>query len=162
MAKAREIRGLSCDEPFRSAAGKILWTRFEELMSFREQVLKPVDARAAEEAVHDMRVASRRLRASLEVFVDVFPRAGFRNMLRSVKDLADTLGEVRDIDVLVDRLRASRKGKASTQRQALDSLIAEIEGNRDTARARLKTTIENLEQRDFPRRFALFVARETV
>src|SRR5271165_4577400 len=110
MAKAREIRGLSCDDPFKTAAGKILWTRFEELLSFREQVLKPAGPDASVEAIHDMRVASRRLRASLEVFVDVFPRAPYRVMLRTIKDLADGLGEVRDIDVMVERLAASRKG----------------------------------------------------
>jgi len=49
MARARQIRGLACDEPFRTAAGKILWTRFEELMSFRDEVLKSKDPATAED-----------------------------------------------------------------------------------------------------------------
>src|SRR5271165_5263601 len=107
MAKAREIRGLSCNDPFKTAAGKILWTRFEELLSFREQVLKPASAEASVLAIHDMRVASRRLRAALEVFVDVFPKNAHGVMLGTIKDLADGLGEVRDIDVMVERLSAT-------------------------------------------------------
>jgi CHAD domain-containing protein len=162
MARAREIRGLTCDEPFRTAAGKILWTRFEELMSFRDQVLKPKDASSAADAIHDMRVASRRLRASLEVFVDVFPAKPFRTMLKSVKTLADDLGHVRDADVMMERLKDSRKGKPPAQRQALDGIIADLKVARGDAQERLEQAIEDLESRDFPRRFALFVAQDTV
>jgi CHAD domain-containing protein len=162
MARAREIRGLACDEPFRTAAGKILWTRFEELISFRDQVLDSKDAAAAEESVHDMRVASRRLRAALEVFVDVFPKRSFRLMLKTVKALADALGEVRDIDVMVGRLKSSRKGKSPAQRQALDGIIAGLEARRQGARDQLEKTLDELDRKDFPRRFAVFVAQETV
>lgn len=162
MARAREIRGLSCDEPFRTAAGKVLWTRFEELMSFRDRVLKPAGPSDAEEAVHDMRVASRRLRAALEVFVDVLPRRQYKVMLGSVKLLADALGEVRDVDVLVERLRNSRKGKSPAQRYALDGIIHDLESRRLGARRFLESTIEDLEAGDFPRRFAIFVAQDTV
>lgn len=162
MARAREVGGLRCDESFRTAAGKILWTRFDELMSFQEAVLKPKNNSAAEEAVHDMRVASRRLRASLEVFAAVFPKSSFRAMLKSVKLLADNLGEIRDVDVLVKRLASSRKGRSEAQRMALDSMIAELESHRQGARDRLEATIEDLEKNDFPRRFVVFVARETV
>lgn len=162
MARARDVRGLSCDEPFRTAAGKILWTRFDELMSYREDVLKIKDKAVAEELVHDMRVASRRLRAAMEVFVDVFPRRSYRGMLKNVKLLADSLGEIRDIDVLVKRLDSSRKGKPVAQRVVLDSMVAELEAQRKAARDRLEATIVDLEKTDFPRRFAVFVARETV
>jgi CHAD domain-containing protein len=162
MARALEVRGLSCDEPLRTAAGKILWTRFGEMVAYRDRVLRPANASDAEEAVHDMRVASRRLRAALEVFVDVFPKRTFRPMLSNVKLIADALGEVRDIDVMVGRLQQSRRGKPLAQRQALDAIIADLESTRASLREQLETTLDNLERRDFPRRFAVFVAQETV
>lgn len=162
MARAREIKGLTCEEPFRTAAGKILWTRFEELISFRDQVVKPADAHAAEEAVHDMRVASRRLRAALEVFVNVFPKRAFRSMLDSVKMLADALGEVRDLDVMIGRLSDSRKGKPLAQRRALDDIIHELESRRLGARDRLEKTLDDLDRRGFSRRFAASIAQETI
>jgi CHAD domain-containing protein len=93
MAAPRPILGLTCDEPFRSAAGKILWTRFEEMMSFRDAALE------GSAGVYDMRVASRRLRAVLEVFAPCFPKGPYRSVLRDVKRLADALGERRDPDV---------------------------------------------------------------
>jgi CHAD domain-containing protein len=159
VAKAREIYGLSCDETFPSAAGKILWTRFEELMSFRDQIMEPASSIEAVDAVHDMRVASRRLRASLEAFVDIFPNGQYKRMLGAIKRLADSLGGIRDIDVLSQRLRDSRTGKTQAQRLALNVMIARIEEGRPAARARLESTILALERSDFRRRFALFVDR---
>ena len=54
------------------------------------------------ERVHDMRVASRRLRAVLEIFAPCFPTREFSGVLRDVKALADALGERRDPDVHID------------------------------------------------------------
>ena len=51
------------------------------------------------ERVHDMRVATRRLRAALEVFEPCFPGKAHAAVLRQVKALADALGERRDRDV---------------------------------------------------------------
>jgi CHAD domain-containing protein len=54
------------------------------------------------ERVHDMRVATRRLRAAMEVFEPCFPPKRFRKALKEVKALADALGERRDRDVQLE------------------------------------------------------------
>ena len=59
------------------------------------------------ERVHDMRVASRRLRAVLEIFAAVLPAEEFKGVLSDVKALADALGERRDPDVHIAALEAS-------------------------------------------------------
>src|SRR5437763_11057167 len=123
MAPAREVLGLTCDETFRSAAGKILWTRFEEMMSFRQDAILGRDP----EGVHDMRVATRRLRAALELFRDVFPKRRLRPMLRDVRRLADALGEVRDLDVMLEALRADVRGRSASQRLVLGEMIEEMQ-----------------------------------
>ena len=51
-----------------------------------------------------MRVASRRLRAVLEIYAPCFPVDEFKPVLREVKELADALGARRDPDVLLDQL----------------------------------------------------------
>src|SRR5262249_47027187 len=56
------------------------------------------------ERVHDMRVATRRLRAALEVFAPAFPRRRHRKALKRVKALADALGARRDADVEIELL----------------------------------------------------------
>jgi len=161
VARAREVRGLRCEEPFRTAAGKIIWTRFEELISFREAVLESKGDGDRAEAVHDMRVASRRVRAALELFEDVFPRRQFTAMLRDVKTLADSLGSVRDLDVMIERLEKSRRSRIGAQRVVLDGIVADLRAELAGARQDLATAIEDLEASDFPRRFAAFVAQST-
>jgi CHAD domain-containing protein len=127
VAKATDI-GVAPDEPFAIAGARIVRTRSDELFAHAAGVLDTGDI----ERVHDMRVASRRLRAALEIFAVCFPAADHRRVLRDVKALAGALGERRDPDVhieamerfavavdpgygpgveaLVDRLRARQAG----------------------------------------------------
>ncbi|MGH8893022.1 MAG: CHAD domain-containing protein, partial [Actinomycetes bacterium] len=52
------------------------------------------------EAVHDMRVATRRMRTTLAVFRPLFDRARTDPVRDELSWLADALGAVRDLDVL--------------------------------------------------------------
>lgn len=158
MAQAREVRGLKCDDTYRTAAGKIIWTRFEEMVSFTEVALAGEDI----EGVHDMRVASRRLRAAIEIFQDAFPKRKLRPMLREVKLLADALGGVRDRDVMLARLEADKAGRPRSQQLVLAEMIQEAEEERTRARAALQAKIDALESENFRRRFLALVAKETM
>jgi CHAD domain-containing protein len=117
VAKARPILGLSEDDPYAVAAARIVVVRSREVADHAAGVLDVSDI----ERVHDMRVATRRLRAALEVFEPCFPAKRFRAALREVKELADALGERRDRDVTIAALdefaeamgRADRAGIAS-------------------------------------------------
>src|SRR5918996_5251701 len=99
MAKAEDI-DVTPDEPYRRAGARIVRVRARELFEHAEGVLDTSDI----ERVHDMRVASRRLRAVLEIYAPCFPKDEFRPLLKEVKALADALGARRDPDVLLDRL----------------------------------------------------------
>src|ERR1044072_3978505 len=95
MAKASAIPELGKDDAVPAAAAKVVAVRTRELADEAEGVLDTSDI----ERVHDMRVATRRLRAALEVFQPCFPKKRFRAALKEVKALADALGEPRDRDV---------------------------------------------------------------
>src|SRR5215210_8890833 len=101
MAKAAEI-DVTAGEPYALAAARIVRARTHELFEYDEGVLDTVDP----EGVHDMRVATRRLRAVLEVFAPCFPKRRYKSALRDVKALADALGERRDPDVHLEAMRA--------------------------------------------------------
>jgi CHAD domain-containing protein len=75
------------------------------------------------ERVHDMRVATRRLRAALEVFEPCFPRKRYRKTLKKVKRLADALGGRRDADVEIAMLESLAEEARGADRHALDELI---------------------------------------
>jgi CHAD domain-containing protein len=100
MAKAKPIRGLHADMPFAEAAARTVEVRAGELLALREGVLDTSDV----DRVHDMRVASRRLRAVLELYRPCFPKALLEPALRDVKALADGLGARRDPDVQLEAL----------------------------------------------------------
>jgi CHAD domain-containing protein len=68
MAKADEVEGLEAGDRFDVAARKVVAVRARELFEHADGVLDTTDI----ERVHNMRVASRRLRAVLEIFAGAF------------------------------------------------------------------------------------------
>lgn len=99
MAAARKVE-LDCEGSFSKAAARVVKVRSKEVFAHSRGVLDLDDV----EPVHDMRVATRRLRAALEVFEPCFPRKRHRKALKEVKALADALGERRDADVQIEFL----------------------------------------------------------
>lgn len=69
--------------------------------------LARLDRKPDPDAIHDVRVASRRLRAALRHLAPCFPAAGAGKTRDEVRVLARLLGEARDLDILVENLTAS-------------------------------------------------------
>jgi CHAD domain-containing protein len=122
MAKAREIPGLRTDLPFGEAAARVIEVRCQELVDHSAGVLDTSDV----ERVHDMRVASRRLRAALEVFRPCFPPKHAKAVLADVKGLADALGERRDADVAIAMLDSFAAAMPHPDRPGITSLADEF------------------------------------
>lgn len=129
MAKARPIPGLSAGDPYTRAATKIVGVRVGELVDHASGVLDVDDI----ERVHDMRVATRRLRAALEIFGACFPRQDLKAALRQVKALADALGERRDRDVSLATLETIRDSMSAPDRPGIDSLIVRLRAEQSAA-----------------------------
>ena len=127
MARAREVPGFDCDEPFAAAAARTVRVRAAEVFEHSAGVLDVAEV----DRLHDMRVATRRLRAALEVFEACFPRKRFRKALKRVKALADALGERRDRDVEIEFLSAFAGEAPAADRAAL---AARIEVSREAQR----------------------------
>ena len=86
------------------------------------------------EELHDLRVASRRVRTALRLFKAVLPEEadGLRDELRWV---ASSLGEVRDFDVQLDSLERWRAGLTGEgDPEALEDLKATLEERRAKSR----------------------------
>ena len=142
MAKARAISGVAPDSSFREAAADAVEVRTEELFSFAEGVLETGDV----ERVHDMRVASRRLRAVLEIFAPCWvgrAKSPYRAALRDVKALADTLGERRDPDVQIEALQTAGAAMPAVQRAGVNALTDRLRGRQAQANERLLEALEH-------------------
>ena len=82
----------------------MLATRFKEMQEWRDAALDWTDP----EGVHSMRVASRRLRSVLRDFTPYFRKRPLNSAGKKLKRVADTLGEVRDLDVALMALAESK------------------------------------------------------
>jgi CHAD domain-containing protein len=137
MAKAREIPGLSTELPYGEVAARVLEVRCEELMGYSENVL---DVERIE-GVHDMRVATRRLRAAIEVFRPCFPSKPCKRVLAEVKALADALGERRDRDVAISVLEEFAQSMPHPDRPGISSLVAELRTEQQVANDGLSASV---------------------
>jgi CHAD domain-containing protein len=133
MAKAREIVGLECAAAAHAGIVLVLRTRLDEMCDFRAAALDWTDA----EGVHDMRVASRRLRGALSDFA---PYLGGRWPRTRLRKLARRLGAVRDEDVKLETLAELAQTAAPELRAGLRRIAAAHEQRREQARATLAAT----------------------
>jgi CHAD domain-containing protein len=133
MAKRAEVDGLSSEMAFAEAGALVVETRAAELLRHSEGVLDT----AAIEGVHDMRVATRRLRAALEVFSPCFPKGPRKRVLKEIKAVADALGERRDRDVAIAMLSGIAESVPSPDRPGIGSLIERYRAEQLEANERL-------------------------
>lgn len=138
MAKAREIPGLSTELPYGEVAARVLEVRCDEVMSHSENVLDVEHI----EGVHDMRVATRRLRAAIEVFWPCLPSKQRKKVLAEVKSIADALGERRDRDVAIAVLDEFASTMPLPDRPGISSLVDELRGEQRVANNGLGWIIE--------------------
>ncbi len=102
------------------------------------------------EGVHDVRVASRRLRAAMDVAVECFPPGWYRPLHKTAKEITGALGEVRDRDVLLEALAGQREAAAPAERPGIDRLVERIERERVVARAEMERYLGGLLEGDVP------------
>jgi hypothetical protein len=107
--KARKVTGLEPAEPLADNAERIVRVRLDEMCGFMPQAADPSEV----VALHDMRIASKRLRYILEITAPIFGDYA-STAVRLTKDVQDLLGEIHDCDVQIPEVQAF-----------LDELVAE-------------------------------------
>ena len=138
MAKAKPIPDLSADQSYAEAAARVISVRATELTEHAQGVLDTGDI----ERVHDMRVATRRLRAALEIFEPCFPPNDYGETLGEVKRLADALGERRDRDVAIATLGDFNDQMPAPDRRGIGSLIEQLTEEQEEANRGLAPLVE--------------------
>ena len=144
MAKAREIPGLNGSMPFGEAAARTVAVRAQEVYEHADGVLDTGDI----ERVHAMRVATRRLRAVLEIYEPCFPRKALKPVLAEVKELADALGERRDPDVELLALEQFAASVGPDERAGVQVFIDRTRAEQTDGNAVLAAALERAEAMD--------------
>jgi CHAD domain-containing protein len=150
MAKARDIPDLHAELSYRQAAARTVSVRADELFEHARGVLDTSDI----ERVHDMRVASRRLRAVLEIYEPCFPRKQLHSVLSDVKALADALGERRDPDVQLAQLDEFASAVKLADRPGVEVFAERVRAEQGTANQTLSAALAELEDTDLRGRLA--------
>jgi hypothetical protein len=100
--KARKVKGLEPEGTLADNAERIVRVRLDELQSFIPSALDPTEVTA----LHDMRIAAKRLRYVLEVTAETCFGPYAETALKRTKELQDLLGEIHDCDVQLPRVQA--------------------------------------------------------
>ncbi len=98
--KARTVKKLDPAKPLADNAERIIRVRLDELTSFMPRAQDPAEV----EALHDMRIAAKRLRYILEITAPCFGEYA-QGAVRHVKELQDLLGEIHDCDVQIPEVQ---------------------------------------------------------
>ena len=113
------------------------------------------------EELHDMRVATRRMRSALKFFEDALPEeAGhFRDELQF---FASVLGEVRDLDVQIEQLETWISEADEEDREPLSKTVGALEKRRAAAREDLLEALDSERYERFESSFTEFLRRGSV
>ena len=100
MAKAKPLTFLDPQAHAGEMARRAIYTRLDEMYNWSAGVDNPYEVRG----LHNLRIAAKRLRYTLEIFEDVIPPA-CRAFAGELAQVQDELGAVHDNDVMLALLR---------------------------------------------------------
>ena len=131
------------DPGFRSLCVTSLRGHLAALQKELEGVLRNDDP----ENVHRMRVASRRVRADLDVFEPIFPKKKFAGWKKEFRAMTRVLGSARDGDVQITYLEELLKGPhPEAVGKGLEALLEHKRAYRVSLQPSLTLSIEELAQ----------------
>src|SRR5215203_145993 len=94
------------------------------------------------EELHDMRVPTRRMRAAMKVFGDALPERA-RWLRQELRWVAHALGDVRDLDVQIERFQAWKEGAGEEDSKFLDRIVRTVEKRRAAARQNMLAVLDS-------------------
>lgn len=105
------------------------------------------------ESIHDMRVAIRRLRVALGNFASCVPKKDRKRLRVELRNLADALGGVRDLDVMIAAMKLSLLARSDEEKPAISDLIQRLRARRRRRLRALRTYLQSKEYATFKREF---------
>lgn len=108
------------------------------------------------EALHDMRVATRRMRAAFHVFGDFYEPKAVAPYLKGLKRTGRALGPVRDLDVFRAKIEAYQSTLPASEQASLGRFQDILEAQREAARQRMIAYLDGEKYARFRIRFGEF------
>jgi CHAD domain-containing protein len=157
MAKARPLLSVNPMGQLRENAPLMLFTRLEEMYQF-EPYITDVN-RVAE--LHNMRIAAKRLRYTMEIFAPAFPGDDYEQIYNWIKNVQERIGEIHDADVRRPLLKTYLDANSADKpeiRIGLEKLIQRQTAQRDKLYTDFVTYWKELQRKELKRKFLTVLA----
>jgi CHAD domain-containing protein len=145
--------GLEADDSMAQAACKTLYFHFQRMLYHEPGTRLGEDI----EELHDMRVATRRMRAALPVFRAYLDREQMAPFVKGLRRTGRALGAVRDLDVFWEKTQVYLDGLSPEQQSGLHPLRVVWEAERERARERMLAYLDSERYARFAQRFDEFL-----
>ncbi len=148
-----ESSGLQPLDPIAEAGRKIMAFHFAEMLSHEE------GTRLGEnpEELHDMRVATRRMRAAFDIFINSFEKNAIKAHLKGLKATGRVLGRVRDMDVFIEKAVIYQQKLPERMQPGLEPLLKTWRQEREIDRTQLLSHLNSTRYLEFKQKFIKFL-----
>jgi CHAD domain-containing protein len=146
--------GVQAGDPLAEAGRKVWRYQLARMLLHEPGTLLGEDT----EELHDMRVATRRMRAAFAVFQQAFLPKALQKHLKGLRRTGRRLGKVRDLDVFIDKARRYQETLPEEQRADLQPLLHAWEEAREAARKELVAYLQSSRYQAFKATFYEFVS----
>jgi CHAD domain-containing protein len=148
--------GVLADDPMSEAGRKVLRFHFERMLEHEAGTRLGEDI----EALHDMRVATRRMRSAFNIFGPYFKRKRIKPFLKGLRRTGRILGRVRDLDVSLQKANTYLTRLSEDEKSALDPLLDRWRGKHEALRADLVTHLDSKRYKEFVDQFNTFLSTQ--
>lgn len=153
MPLPMERTNLLAEDSLAEAGRKVFLFHFAQMLAHESGTRLGEDI----EELHDMRVATRRMRAAFEVFGEAYEPKLIKTLLKGLRATGRALGHPRDMDVFMEKAHLYLNSLPEDQQAGLDPLLAAWEQERQAARQEMVVYLDSPGYADFIERFNRFV-----
>jgi len=153
--KPPKTPGLEANDSMAEAARKTFWLHFRRMLYHEPGTRLGEDI----EELHDMRVATRRMRAAFQVFGDYLDMVQMAPFLKGLRRTGRALGAVRDLDVFWEKTQRYLDTLPAGQSVDLEPLRIVWEAEREAARERMLAYLDSKRYARFKHDFGEFLPR---
>ena len=144
-ARRGDSPGLDPDDSMTEAALKTLQFHFERMLEHEPGTRLGDDI----EELHDMRVATRRMRASFPVFGEFLDMQSMKPFLKGLRRTGRALGRVRDLDVFQEKTEKYLQTLPADRQDDLKPLTDVWRAERDQARQQMLEYLDGKQYAQF-------------
>jgi len=145
--------GVAADDVLAEAGRKVLRYHFIQMLANEDSTRLGEDI----EGLHDMRVATRRMRAAFEVFAVYFQPKVVKTHLKGLRATGRALGNVRDLDVFIDKAQKYICSRPESEHNDLQPLVAAWLEQRDNNRMKMLVHLDSDRYQYFKKKFYTFL-----